>query len=129
MDGVIRKYNPTLSSLLQYACPKQNVNIAVNRADVAFRPTSYLANGHRSGGQPSNLRMAQRYRASASSKEDLQRRMKCAHLVSSRGTPAEARRWVSTREATPIVTDVHFRFLRLFHRRPRNPLRMRDSSK
>ena len=44
MDGVIRKYNSTLSSLLQYACPKQNMNIAVNRADVAFRPTGYLAN-------------------------------------------------------------------------------------
>ena len=48
MDGVIRKDNATLSSLLQYACPKQNMNIAVNRADVAFRPTSYLANSHRS---------------------------------------------------------------------------------
>jgi hypothetical protein len=48
MDGVIRKHNSTLSSLLQYACPKQNMNIAVNRADVAFRPTSYLANSHRS---------------------------------------------------------------------------------
>jgi len=44
MDGVIRKYNSTLSSLLQYVCPKQNINIAVNRADVAFRPTRYLAN-------------------------------------------------------------------------------------
>ncbi len=47
MDGVIRKYNATLRSLLQYACPKQNMNIAVDRADVAFRPTSYLANSHR----------------------------------------------------------------------------------
>ena len=44
MDGVIRKYNSTLSSLLQYVCPKQNINIAVNRADVALRPTRYLAN-------------------------------------------------------------------------------------
>jgi hypothetical protein len=41
MDGVIRKCNSTLSSLLQYACPKQNMNIAVNRADVPFRSTSY----------------------------------------------------------------------------------------
>ena len=28
MDGVIRKYNATFSSLLQYTCPKQNMNIA-----------------------------------------------------------------------------------------------------
>ncbi len=48
MDGVIRKYNATISSLLQYTCPKQNMNIAVNRADIAFRPTGYLANSHRS---------------------------------------------------------------------------------
>ena len=47
MDGVIRKYNATLSSLLQYTCPNQNMNIAVNRADVAFHPTGYLANSHR----------------------------------------------------------------------------------
>jgi hypothetical protein len=38
MDGVIRKHNATLS-LLQYANPEQNMNIAVNRADVALRPT------------------------------------------------------------------------------------------
>jgi hypothetical protein len=38
MDGVIRKYNSTLSSFLQYACPKQNMNIAVNRADAAVPP-------------------------------------------------------------------------------------------
>ena len=48
MDGVIRKHNSTLNVLLQYACSKQNMNIAVNRADVAFRLTSYLANSHRS---------------------------------------------------------------------------------
>jgi len=47
MDGLIRKYNATLSSLLQYACPKQNMNIAVNRADVAVRPSSYFPNSHR----------------------------------------------------------------------------------
>jgi hypothetical protein len=39
VDGVIRKYNATLLSLLQYAYPKQNMNIAVNRADVASCPT------------------------------------------------------------------------------------------
>jgi|GEM_PF-5463228 len=48
MDGVIRKYNAAFSSLFQYTCPKQDMNIAVNRADVAFRPTGYLANSHRS---------------------------------------------------------------------------------
>jgi len=48
MDGVIRKYNAALGSLLQYTCSKQNMNIAVNRPDVAFRPTGYLANSHRS---------------------------------------------------------------------------------
>ncbi len=48
MDGVIRKYNATLGSFLQYACPKQHVNIAVNRADVASRPARNLANCHRS---------------------------------------------------------------------------------
>jgi len=48
MDGIIREYNATLSSLLQYSCPKQNMNIAVTGADVAFRPTGYLANSHRS---------------------------------------------------------------------------------
>ena len=34
----IRKYNATLSSLFQHTCPEQNMNIAVNRADVAFPP-------------------------------------------------------------------------------------------
>jgi hypothetical protein len=34
MDGAIRKYNATLSILPQHTCPKQNMNIAVNRADV-----------------------------------------------------------------------------------------------
>jgi len=47
MDGVIRKHNATLLSLLQYAYPEQNMNIAVDRADVALRPTCYLANSHR----------------------------------------------------------------------------------
>ena len=46
MDGVIRKHNATFLSFLQYAYPKQNMNIAVDRADVALRPTSYLANCH-----------------------------------------------------------------------------------
>jgi hypothetical protein len=46
MDRVIRKHNATLRNPLQYACPKQNMNIAVDRADVAFRPASYLANSH-----------------------------------------------------------------------------------
>jgi hypothetical protein len=40
MDDVIRKYNSTLSSFLQNACPKQNMNIAVNRAEVAFAPAT-----------------------------------------------------------------------------------------
>ena len=44
MDGVIRKYNSTLRNLLQYTCPKQNMNIAVDRADITFGPTSYLPN-------------------------------------------------------------------------------------
>jgi hypothetical protein len=48
MDDVMRKYNAPLSNLLQYTCPKQNMNIAVDRADIAFRPTRYLANSHRS---------------------------------------------------------------------------------
>ncbi len=43
-----KKRDAALRNLLQYACPKQNVNIAVKRADVAFRPTSYLANSYRS---------------------------------------------------------------------------------
>ena len=38
MDGVIRKYNTSLSNLLQYTCPKQNMNIAVDRANIAFTP-------------------------------------------------------------------------------------------
>jgi hypothetical protein len=46
MDGVIRKHNATFLSLQQYACPKQNMNITVDRADVALRPTCYLANSH-----------------------------------------------------------------------------------
>jgi hypothetical protein len=48
VDGVIRKYHATLGRLLQYACPKEHMNIAVNRADVALRPTRNFANSHRS---------------------------------------------------------------------------------
>lgn len=46
MDGVVGKCNATSRNLLQYACPNQNMNITVDRANVAFRPTSYLANSH-----------------------------------------------------------------------------------
>ena len=38
MDGVIKKKYAALGSLLQYACPKHYVNIAVHRADVASCP-------------------------------------------------------------------------------------------
>ncbi len=48
MDGVIRKLNTAICGLLQNAHPKQQMNIAVHRADVAFRPTGNLANSHRS---------------------------------------------------------------------------------
>ncbi len=48
VDGVIRKHNATCLSFLQYACPQQNMYVAVDRADVAFRPTCNLANRHRS---------------------------------------------------------------------------------
>jgi mono/diheme cytochrome c family protein len=35
VDGVIREYNATFRRLLQYACPKQNMNIAVDRCRSA----------------------------------------------------------------------------------------------
>lgn len=48
MNGVIRKRNATFLGPFQNAHPKQNMNIAVDRADVALRPTSNLPNSHRS---------------------------------------------------------------------------------
>jgi hypothetical protein len=48
VDGVIRKYRATFISFLQYACPKQNMYVAEDRAEVAFHPTCNLANSHRS---------------------------------------------------------------------------------
>jgi hypothetical protein len=48
MDGVRRKHNATFLNLQQYAYPKQNTNITVDRADVALRLTCYLANSHSS---------------------------------------------------------------------------------
>ncbi len=47
MDGITRNYNATFRSFLQYACPQQNMFVAVDSADVAFSPTCNLANRHR----------------------------------------------------------------------------------
>jgi hypothetical protein len=48
MDGVARKHNATFLGLLQNAYSKKNVNITMDRADIAFRPMCNLANSHRS---------------------------------------------------------------------------------
>ncbi len=47
MDGVIRKHNAAFLGLFQNAHPKQYMNIAVDGADIAFRPACNLANSHR----------------------------------------------------------------------------------
>src|ERR1017187_2874441 len=47
MNGVIRKRNATFLGPFQNAHPKQNMNIAVDGADIAFRPACNLANSHR----------------------------------------------------------------------------------
>ncbi len=47
MNGVIRKHNATFLGPFQNAHPKQNMNIAVDGADIAFRPACNLANSDR----------------------------------------------------------------------------------
>ncbi len=43
MNGVIRKHNATFLGLFQNAHPKQNMNIAVDGANIAFRPACNLS--------------------------------------------------------------------------------------
>jgi hypothetical protein len=46
MDDVIGKHNATILSLFQNPCPKKDMYVAVDVADVAFRPPCNFANGH-----------------------------------------------------------------------------------
>jgi hypothetical protein len=108
MDGVIRKCNSTLSSLLQYACPKQNMDIAVNRADVPFRSTSYRAIS-RIAIEPwlaINLRSAQRLGVSVFQRRSSQANEMRAPCFFPRNA-AEARRWVSTHNLYECATAQH----------------------
>jgi hypothetical protein len=113
MDGVIRKHNAAFRNLLQYSCPKQNMNIAVDRADVAFRPTSYLANRH--GPLPAmSLRNAHRLGVSVFQSRSSDANETRAPYFLPRNA-ADNRRWVSPREATPIVTVFIFVFSACCH--------------